>query len=79
GKSEIGTIFVDAIFSPIKKVAMKVEKMRVGKRTDFDKLRLEIETDGTISPLEAFKQACQILIEQVAFLKEKIYEEKKKT
>lgn len=78
GKAEIGTIFVDAIFSPVKKVGMKIENMRVGKRTDYERLFLDIETDGTISPLEAFKEACQILIEQFGFLKEKIYETQEK-
>ena len=73
--SEVGTIFVDAIFSPVKKVGMRVENMRVGKRTDFERLILEVETDGTISPEEAFKRACEILIEQLSFLKS--YEKKK--
>ena len=53
---------VDAIFTPIKNVNFQVENMRVGDRTDFDKLSLEIETDGTITPEEAFFEACDILI-----------------
>lgn len=61
-KSEIGVIFLDAIFTPIKNVNFQVENMRVGDRTDFDKLSLEIETDGTITPEEAFFEACDILI-----------------
>ena len=61
-KPEIGAIALDAIFTPIKNVNFKVENMRVGERTDFDKLSLEIETDGTITPEEAFYQACEILI-----------------
>ena len=61
-KLEIGVIPLDAIFSPVKKVSFKVENMRVGKRTDFDRLFLEIETDGTISPKEAFFQANEILL-----------------
>ncbi len=61
-KLEIGTIALDAIFTPIKKVNFQVENMRVGERTDFDRLNLEIETDGTITPEEAFTEACQILI-----------------
>lgn len=61
-KSEIGTIMLDAIFSPIRNVNFQVENMRVGDRTDFDKLSLGIETDGTITPEEAFFQACEILI-----------------
>lgn len=61
-KLEIGTISLDAIFTPIKKVSFRVENMRVGERTDFDRLFLEIETDGTITPEEAFFQASEILI-----------------
>ncbi len=61
-KMEIGTIALDAIFSPIRNVNFQVENMRVGDRTDFDKLNLGIETDGTITPEEAFYQACEILI-----------------
>jgi len=62
GKAEIGAMVVDAIFTPIKNVNFQVENMRVGDRTDFDKLSLEIETDGTITPEEAFFEACDILI-----------------
>ncbi|MEK7562061.1 MAG: DNA-directed RNA polymerase subunit alpha [Patescibacteria group bacterium] len=61
-KSEIGTIATDAIFTPIRNVNFQVENMRVGDRTDFDKLSLEIETDETITPEEAFFQACELLI-----------------
>jgi len=61
-KSEIGTIAVDAIYTPIRNVNFSVENMRVGDRTDFDKLSIEIETDGTITPEEAFFEACDILI-----------------
>jgi DNA-directed RNA polymerase subunit alpha len=61
-KGEIGAIAVDAIFTPIRNVNFQVENMRVGDRTDFDKLSLEIETDGTITPEEAFFEACDILI-----------------
>jgi len=62
GKPEIGSVAVDAIFTPIKNVNFNVENMRVGDRTDFDRLSLEIETDGTITPEEAFFEACDILI-----------------
>ena len=62
GKAEIGAIAVDAIFTPIRNVNFQVENMRVGDRTDFDRLNLEIETDGTITPEEAFFEACDILI-----------------
>jgi len=63
-KEEIGTISLDAIFTPIKRVSSKVEDMRVGDRTDFNRLVLEIETDGTMSPEEAFYQAADILLKQ---------------
>jgi DNA-directed RNA polymerase subunit alpha len=61
-KAEIGSIALDAIFSPIRNVNFQIENMRVGDRTDFDKLNLEIETDGTIAPEEAFFEACDILL-----------------
>ena len=61
-KGEIGAIALDAIYTPIKNVNFQVENMRVGDRTDFDKLSLEIETDGTITPEESFFEACDILI-----------------
>ncbi len=57
----IGTIFLDAVFSPIVNFAFKVENMRVGERTDYNRLILEIETDGTILPSEALRKACHIL------------------
>ena len=60
-KLEVGQISIDSIFTPIKSVNFKVENMRVGKRTDFDRLFLEIETDGTIKPEEALKEASDIL------------------
>lgn len=60
-KLAIGVILLDAIFTPVKRVAFKVENMRVGKRTDFDRLFLEIETDGSISAKEAFSRASNIL------------------
>ena len=69
-KLEIGTITLDAIFTPVKKVNFQVENMRVGERTDFDKLNLEIETDGTITPEEVFTEACQILIKHFSLFVE---------
>jgi DNA-directed RNA polymerase subunit alpha len=68
GKLEIGVIALDAIFTPIKKVGFRVENMRVGERTDFDRLFLEVETDGTITPEEAFFQACQILTQHFTLI-----------
>jgi DNA-directed RNA polymerase subunit alpha len=76
-EKEVGVILVDAIFTPVKKVALNVEKMRVEKRTDFERLTLEVETDGTISPKDAFLKACDILISHFSNLKE-IHEEKEK-
>jgi len=67
-KTEIGVIPVDAIFTPIKRVNFKVENMRVGERTDFDRLFVEIETDGIIPPEEAFKKAAEILKSHFEFL-----------
>jgi DNA-directed RNA polymerase subunit alpha len=61
-KSTIGTILVDAFFSPVKKVNYEIENMRVGKRTDYDRLFLEIETDGTITPEQALQEASKILL-----------------
>ncbi|OGZ68412.1 MAG: DNA-directed RNA polymerase subunit alpha [Candidatus Staskawiczbacteria bacterium RIFCSPHIGHO2_02_FULL_34_9] len=67
-KSEIGSIAMDAIFTPIKNVNFQIESVRVGERTDFDKLSLQIETYGTISPEEAFFQSCEILIKHFEFI-----------
>jgi len=69
-KLEIGQIPVDAIFTPIRRVSFKVENMRVGERTDFDRLFLEIETDGVISPEEAFFQTSDILVKHFSLLSE---------
>lgn len=60
----VGQIAVDALFSPVIKVSYKVEATRVGRRTDFDKIVFDIETNGSISPLDAIKQAAEILIAQ---------------
>ena len=60
----VGQIAVDALFSPVIKVSYKVEATRVGRRTDFDKIVFDIETNGSISPLDAVKQAAEILIKQ---------------
>jgi DNA-directed RNA polymerase subunit alpha len=73
-KAEIGVIPVDAIFTPVKRVNFKVENMRVGERTDFDRLFLEIETDGILSPEDAFKKAVEILKSHFEFLLKEKYE-----
>ena len=69
-KPDIGTIAMDAMFTPIRNVNFHIESMRVGERTDFDKLILEIETDGTISPEEAFFESCEILIKHFTLIHE---------
>jgi DNA-directed RNA polymerase subunit alpha len=63
--SSIGLIPVDAIFSPVQKVAYKVENARVGNRTDYDKLIMELETDGSILPEDAVALAARILQDQL--------------
>jgi len=65
---EVGVIVCDAIFTPIVKVSLDVENIRVGERTDYDKLILNIETDGTITPKEALLKAAEILVEQFNFV-----------
>jgi DNA-directed RNA polymerase subunit alpha len=60
----LGVIPVDAIFSPIRRVNYRVENTRVGERTDLDSLIIEIQTDGTISPMDALVQAATLLIDQ---------------
>jgi len=71
-KMEIGVIALDAIFTPIKKVSFRVENMRVGRRIDFDKLILEIETDGTMGPEEALRMSSEILADHFALINESI-------
>ncbi|MDQ2964710.1 MAG: DNA-directed RNA polymerase subunit alpha, partial [Chloroflexota bacterium] len=60
----IGVIAVDAIFTPVRKVNYWVESMRVGQMTNYDKLTIEIETDGTITPEEALSRSAEILVNQ---------------
>ncbi len=62
----IGVIPIDSIFSPVRRVAYLVEQARVGQRTDYDKLTLDIETDGSIDPQAALREASEILISQLA-------------
>jgi len=69
-KLGVGVIALDAIFTPVRKVTFKVENMRVGERTDFDRLFLEIETDGTITPEEAFSQTSEILLSHFSIFAE---------
>lgn len=67
-KKEVGMIAVDAIYTPIKRVNYTISNMRVGKRTDFEKINLEIATDGSITPLESFSKAVDILVNQFSVL-----------
>ncbi len=62
---DIGTIALDAIFSPIRRVNYEVENMRVGDRTDFNRLRILIETDGTITAREALEKSIETMIHQL--------------
>jgi DNA-directed RNA polymerase subunit alpha len=62
----IGVIPIDSIFSPVRRVAYAVEQARVGQRTDFDKLTLDIETDGSVDPQAALREAAEILIGHLA-------------
>src|SRR5919202_1440255 len=62
----IGVIPIDSIFSPVKRVAYQVESARVGQRTDYDKLTLDIETDGSVAPQAALREAAEILIKSLA-------------
>ncbi len=75
-KLEVGKVLLDAIFTPVRRVNFYVENMRVGERTDFDRLFLEVETDGTMSPEEALFKASDILLKHFEILSS--LEEKKK-
>jgi DNA-directed RNA polymerase subunit alpha len=62
----IGVIPIDSIFSPVRRVSYEVEAARVGQRTDFDKLTLDIETDGSVEPQAALREAAEVLIHSLA-------------
>lgn len=76
---ELGYMNIDSIFSPVLLVSVKVENTRVGKMTNWDKVLLDIKTDGTISPEESFNEAVKILIRQFKALspQEEVKEDKK--
>ena len=65
-ETTIGVIPIDSIFSPVRRVSYDVEAARVGQRTDYDKLNLDVTTDGSVDPREAIGQAAEILIRQLA-------------
>ena len=66
--SPIGVIPVDAIYTPIKNVSYKIESTRVGQRTDYEKLTIDLKTDGTIHPEEAIKEASRIMIQHLMLI-----------
>jgi len=76
-----GLILVDSHFSPIRKVRFTIEPARVGQRTDYDSLYIEVETNGTVSPSDSLSEAAKLLIRELSFVvdfKEKILLEEKK-
>ncbi len=82
-KVDIGTISVDGIFTPIRRVSYEVENMRVGDNTNYNRLRMLVETDGTLTPREAFLKSIEIMINQLKSIidfkepEEEVKEEKK--
>lgn len=69
-KLAIGVISVDAIFSPVKQVNFKIENTRVGQKIDYNKITMEVETDGSIQPEEAMKKAAEILVDHFKLISE---------
>lgn len=70
GKEDIGTISLDSIFTPVQRVSFKVQNMRVGEHTNYNRVILEIETDGTMTPEQALEKAAGILIEQFSIVRQ---------
>lgn len=68
GKLPIGEIPVDAIFSPVRKANFKVERARVGQATDYDKLIMEVTTDGTITPYDALRESARLLVQHFSLI-----------
>lgn len=62
-KAELGVIVIDTLYSPVANVGFEVDNVRVGDRTDYDKITLKIETDGSLTPQEALEKAASILVE----------------
>jgi len=69
-EKEVGVIALDAIYTPVRRVNYTISNMRVGKKTDFEKISLEVMTDGSVTPLVAFSQAVDILVKQFSELVE---------
>lgn len=67
-KVDLGTIIIDAVYTPLVNVGFEIENVRVGDKTDYERLILKIETDGTITPEEALKQAADILVNHFQFV-----------
>jgi len=76
-KLEIGKIAIDAIFSPVSKANYSIENVRVGERTDYDRIKFNIETDGSVTPKEAFLKAANILVDHYKIFT--LLDEKKKS
>ncbi len=77
-KADVDSISIDAIFTPIKKINYEVENMRVGDRTDYNRLKFDIETDGTIGAEEALTKAAKILIDHYEIIARPMTEKKEK-
>lgn len=78
-KVEVGVVALDASFSPVRKANYEVENMRFGDRTDYNRLRLHVETDGSITPRHAFSEAAKILVGQFDALTEGFADKDAKT
>ncbi len=71
-KNDIGSIMLDALFSPVVQVGFEIESVRVGERTDYDRLTLKMETDGTINPEQALTEASEILMNHFEFIQSQL-------
>ena len=67
-KADIGTIPLDAVFTPVRKVNFTVQDMRVGDKTDYNRLTMDVETNGTVSPTDAFAQALDVLVSHFSLI-----------
>ncbi|HEY1041353.1 MAG TPA: DNA-directed RNA polymerase subunit alpha [Candidatus Paceibacterota bacterium] len=74
-KIPVGTMVLDAVFSPVKKVSYEVDDMRVGNRVDYNRLSITIQTDGSVTPEEVFKESVHIMINQLRAVLELSLEE----
>lgn len=73
-KLDLGTIAIDALYNPVVNVSYKVEETRLGDKTDYDKLTLTIETDGTMDALDACRTAVGVLLDHLSLIKDAEYE-----